>query len=385
MRRKIRIPIAQPDLTGRENEFVGRCLSSSWISSKGAFITNFEHSFASFIGTRYAVATSNGTVALHLAITALGIGFGDEVLVPDLTFVATANAVTYTGATPVLVDIEKDTWCISPVEMEKKITRRTKAVVVVHLYGRPASMAKIAELAKKYDLKVIEDAAEAHGAEVFVTSHKSLKKRKARKEKEEWRKIGSIGDASCFSFYGNKIITTGEGGMVTTNNKMLAQKMRMLKDHGQDPKRHYYHPVIGFNYRMTNIEAAIGCAQLERIHSFLRKRASIAQTYSKLLQSVAGITPHPRNSDERSVYWMYSILIDKPYPLTRNELMKNLEKDGIESRPFFYPLHTLPPYLLKDTFPESSYLSDHGMNLPTSTSLQDNEIRWIVSRIRRWA
>ncbi|MBI2617092.1 DegT/DnrJ/EryC1/StrS family aminotransferase [Candidatus Gottesmanbacteria bacterium] len=369
------IPIAHPDLHGNEAKYVESCLSSSWISSKGNFITKFEEQFAKYIGTKYAIAVSNGTVALHLSLVGLGIGKGDEVLIPDLTFVATANAVTFTGATPVFIDVDDSSWGISPQMLEKKVTKHTKAIIVVHLYGRPADMESIIPIAQKFNLKIIEDAAEAHGAEV------SLK----NKNKTNWKKVGSIGDVGCFSFYGNKIITTGEGGMITTNNSSLVEKMRMLRNHGQDLKRQYYHSVVGFNYRMTNIQAALGCAQLERIDQFLQKRVLIAQKYTMKLKDIPGIIPHPRKAGERSVYWMYSILVRKPYSLTSDKLMKNLGKENIETRPFFYPLHILPPYRMKGEFPVSNYLSRHGVSLPSSVFLRNEEIEVIAAIIRKYA
>jgi perosamine synthetase len=357
------IPVAKPDLGGNERKYLNKCISSSWISSKGEFIDKFEAGFAKFIKTRYAVSTSNGTTALHLALVALGIGEKDEVIVPDLTFIASANAVSYTGAKAVLVDVERKTWNIDPKKIQQKISSKTKAIMIVHLYGHPANMDQIIPIAKKNNLIIIEDAAEAHGAEVKM---------------KQWSKVGSIGEVGCFSFYGNKIITTGEGGMVVTNNRELADKMRMLRDHGQKPDRRYYHEVIGFNYRMTNLQAAIGLAQLERIDKFIKLKRLIAQFYNKHLKNIPGIILPPQEGWARSVFWMYSILIDKPYPYTRDQLIYILQKKNIESRPFFYPLHSLPPYKIKDDFKNSDYLSQHGLNLPSSVTLTKKDIQRIA-------
>lgn len=365
------IPVAEPDLSGNERKYLLDCLSSSWISSKGKFIEKFEENFARFIGCKFGVSTSNGTTALHLALVALGIGRGDEVIVPDLTFIASSNVVVYTGAKPVLVDVERQTWNIDPEKIEQAVSPKTKAIIVVHLYGHPANMNKIIPLAKKHNLFVIEDAAEAHGAEIRIQNKKT------------WIKVGSIGDVGCFSFYGNKIITTGEGGMVVTNNKKLAENIKILRDHGQTPTRRYYHEVIGFNYRMTNLQAAIGCAQLERIEEFIERKRKIARLYNSHLKNIPGITLPPEVSWAKSVYWLYSILINKPYPKGRDQLIKFLLKENIESRPFFYPLHQLPPYKQKGNFPNANFLSKSGISLPSSCRLKDEEIEKIVGIIKR--
>lgn len=372
MQKKLFIPIAAPDLKGNEKKYLDECIKSSWISSKGRFIDLFEEKFAEFIGCKYAVSVANGTVALHLVLVAMGIKKGDEVIVPDLTFIASANAVYYTGATPVLVDVEKETWNLDPDEIEKHITSQTKAIIPVHLYGHPANMLEILRVARKHNLLIIEDAAEAHGAEVNL-GYKG--------KKHDWQKMGTIGDAGIFSFYGNKIITTGEGGMVVTNSKALAQKMRILRDHGQTLEKRYYHEIIGFNYRMTNMQAAVGLAQLERMEKFLKEKNKIAAYYDKHLENIPGITLPPKKDWAKSVYWMYSVLVDKPFKLTRDELMKVLEQNNIETRPFFYPVHLMPPYKLKNNFPVSEYLSSHGINLPSSILLTGDQLERIVKVI----
>lgn len=379
------IPVAQPDLSGNEKKYLLNCLSSSWISSKGKFINNFEESFAKFIGSKFAISTSNGTTALHLAVAALGIGKGDEVIVPDLTFIASANVVSYTGAKPVLVDVDRQTWNIDPDKIEQSISKRTKAILVVHLYGYPANMNKTIPLAKKHNLFVIEDAAEAHGAEIRMRLRHLGGGRMDSRPKGGgiWRKVGSIGDVGCFSFYGNKIITTGEGGIVVTNNRKLAEKIRILRDHGQTPTRRYYHEVIGFNYRMTNLQAAIGCAQLERIEEFIERKRKIARLYNSHLKNIPGITLPPGTPWAKSVYWLYSILINKPYPKGRDQLIELLLKENIESRPFFYPLHQLPPYKQKGNFPNANFLSKSGISLPSSCTLTDEEIEKIAGIIKR--
>lgn len=364
-----RIPIASPDLTGNEAAYLAECIQSGWISSKGPFVDRFEKGFAGFCGTSYAVSTSNGTAALHLALTALGISPGDEVIMPDLTFVASANAIVACGAKPVLVDIEKDTWCIDAGLIEKHITKKTKAIMVVHLYGHPADMQAVLKIAKKHKLHVIEDAAEAHGAEV-------------RTGKGVWKKVGSIGDVGCFSFYGNKIITTGEGGMVVTSNKKLYEYMRVLRDHGQDPNKRYYHRVIGFNYRMTNMQAAIGVAQLERIDSFLAKKREIAASYKVALEGIAGVTCMKEAPWAKSAYWMFGILVDSPYILSRDKLLAHLSKNGVESRPFFYPVHMLPPYKSSGSYPVAQIIAAQGISLPSGVTLTRSDISDISTIIK---
>lgn len=403
------IPVSYPDLTGgNERKYLLDCFDSSWISSKGEYIKKFEYNFAKYIGVRFGVATSNGTTALHLAISALGLGPGDEVIVPNLTFVASANVVRYTGAKPVFVDVDRETWGMNPTAVEKAITKRTKVVMPVHLYGQPADMGRLLDIAKNNNLVIIEDAAEAHGAEVRVKKHElgimnnesrsmsrhsrispdggklRIKNQELRIKDYEWRKVGSLGKVGCFSFYGNKIITTGEGGMVVTDDEKLAQKMRILRDHGQNPDKRYYYDVIGFNYRMTNMQAAIGMAQFERIEKLIAKKREIARCYEKYLKGIKGIFLAPKLSWSKGVYWMYSVLIDRPYQKTRDEMMDILQKENIETRPFFYPVSTLPPYKQFGDFAQSIYLSAHGVNLPSGTTLSEDDITRVAKVFQKY-
>jgi perosamine synthetase len=367
MNRQNFIPVAEPCLDGNELAYVVDCVQSGWVSSLGTYIQRFEEEFAAFCGTSYAVATSNGTTALHLALAVLGIGPGDEVIVPTLSFVATANAVAYTGAKPVFVDSEPYTWNINPELIRKKITPRTKAIIPVHLYGHPADMKPILEIAAQGDghseLFVIEDAAEAHGALY------------------NGRRVGSLGCLNAFSFYGNKIITTGEGGMLTTSDESLAQSARFLRDHAMSPEKRYWHPQIGYNYRLTNIQAALGLAQIESINRFMQRKRQIAQTYNTLLAGIPGIILPPEADWATSVYWMYSILITEDYPLSRDELRAYLSEQGIDSRPFFYPIHTMPPYDAGERHPVAEKLSQQGINLPSSVKLTDDDLHRIADAI----
>ena len=361
------IPVYTPLLDGREEKYVLDAVRSGWISSLGRYVTRFEEDFARFCGVRAAVSVCNGTVALHLALHALGIGPGDEVIVPSLTFVATANAVHYTGATPVFADVDAATWCIDPADVARRITPRTRAIMPVHLYGHPAPMAAIRALAKEHDLFVVEDAAEAHGAQIGE------------------RMAGSLGDIGAFSFYANKIITTGEGGMLTTDDDALAARCRMLRDHAMPPQRRYWHDEVGFNYRMTNLQAAVGVAQMERIDSLVARKRSIAARYLDQLAGIPGITLPAERTGYTNVYWMVSILAEPPFPLDRDALILALREQGIDSRPFFHPLDTLPPYFSPTPRPVSLRLSRIGVNLPSSPALSDAQVDYICTTIRALA
>lgn len=358
------IPVAQPVLGKEEEDLVLEGIRSGWVSSAGKYIQEFENAFAKFCNTKYGVTTSNGTTALHLALAAAEIGPEDEVLIPSMTFVATANAVSYTGATPIFIDSELETWNIDPEKIKEKINPHTKAIIPVHLYGHPAEMGMIMKIAKKYGLLVIEDAAEAHGALY------------------RGKKVGSIGDAGCFSFYGNKIITTGEGGMIVTNNKSFADKVRMLRDHGASKKRKFYHPKLGFNYRMTNLQAALGLAQMRRIDEFIKRKIEIAAIYEELLKPlVPKVTLQPRASWAKNVYWMYSILVNGRGKKNRDFLIKELRKEKIDSRPFFFPIHATPRYKTGEKLVNTEYLGHAGMNLPSSVNLEKDKIEFICQKI----
>jgi perosamine synthetase len=362
------IPVSEPTLAGNEKAYVLDCLETNWISSIGKYIEQFEEAFAAFCGVKHAMSCCNGTAALHVALLAMDVGPGDEVIVPTLTFVATANAVTYCGARPVMVDSEAETWNIDPNKILEKITSRTKGIIAVHLYGHPADMDPILRIARKHKLFVLEDAAEAHGAEY----------KKA--------KVGSLSDIATFSFYGNKIITTGEGGMVVTNDPTIAAKVRQLKGQGMDPERRYWFPVIGYNYRMSNVAAAIGLAQLERIEHQIARRREIADQYMDELARIKGISIQPEKPWARNVYWMTSALLEEDLPVARNDLMARLAEAGIETRPFFYPMHTLPMYQ-KDAagmrFPVANHLAINGLNLPSSAALSHEDVSYVCNKLIR--
>jgi perosamine synthetase len=360
------IPVSEPALVGNEKQYVLDCLETSWISSNGEYISRFEQAFAAFCGTNYALTVANGTMALHAALLGLGVGPGDEVIVPTLTYIATANAVKYCRARPVFVDSEPETWNIDPHRIEEKITSRTRGIIPVHLYGHPADMDPILAIARKHSLFVLEDAAEAHGA-----TYKG-------------RRVGSLGNAAVFSFYGNKIITTGEGGMVVTNDENLAFRIRQLKGQGQDPTKRYWFPIVGYNYRMTNISAAIGLAQLEKADWHIAKRREVASLYQKRLSGIAILYLQPELPFAKNVYWMNCIVLHPETKISRDELMRELLDRGIETRPFFFPIHTLPAYASLETnnpYPIAKSVSSRGINLPSSAKLSFDEVNYVCDCI----
>jgi perosamine synthetase len=360
------IPVAQPVIGELETRYVLEALSEGQVSSRGRFVTAFEEQFAAMAGARYGVATCNGTCALHLALLAAGIGRGDEVLVPSLTFVATANAVRYVGGTPVFVDILPTYWGIDPDLVSQKITAKTRAIIPVHLYGHPVEMDSIIEIARENGLAVIEDAAEAHGA-----TYKG-------------RPVGALGTAGIFSFFGNKIMTTGEGGMLVTNDALLAERARQFRDHGSDPVVRYWHPVIGYNYRMTNLQAALGLAQLEQLDGFLVRKREIANLYHQILGGLPGLVAQSEESWASPVYWMVSFLVKPGSRVNRDLLMQTLKDKNIETRPFFHPMHTLPPYQGPgvERCPVAEEVAGQGINLPSGVPLTDQEVERVAKEIR---
>jgi perosamine synthetase len=360
------IPIMEPWLDQQEIDLVMDCLKSGWISSQGKYIAEFEEAFSGFCGSRFGVATSNGTTALHLALLTLGIGPGDEVIVPALSFIATANVVVYTGAKPVFADVDEKTWTLDPSGLRPLITDRTKAIIPVHLYGHPADMGPIVKLAEEYHLWVIEDAAEAHGAEYNGS------------------KVGSLGHMGCFSFYGNKIISTGEGGMIVTDNPEWVDKARILRDHGMSKERKYWHPVLGYNFRMTNIQAAIGLGQMNKIERIIDQKRRIAQTYARGLEGVKGIVLPPEESWGKSVFWLYSILIRPETGKKRDDLIEYLHRFQVASRPVFFPMPDMPFYAAGDHFPAAQKISEQGISLPSGSALTPEQIHTIVELIRQF-
>jgi perosamine synthetase len=359
------LPLVDPIFWGNEITYVNECILTGWVSSAGKFVTQFEESFAAFCEARYAVAVCNGTCALHLALLAMDIGPGSEVIVPTLSFIASANAVTYTGARPVFADSEPRTWNLDGEKIEKLITPKTRAIMPVHLYGHPVDMDKITEIARRHKLAVIEDAAEAHGALC------------------RGKKVGALGDIGCFSFYGNKIITTGEGGMIVTNRKDLADRMRMLRDHGMSREHRYVHPVLGYNYRLTNIQAALGVAQMERIEAILTQKRQVASAYAAALQNIKGISTTAEEKWARSVFWLNNIFVDEgQFGMNRDQLMQFLGKRSIDTRPLFPPIHQQPIYNTGEHLPIAEEASRRGLSLPSAVNLTLAEVERIAATIR---
>lgn len=363
------IPVAAPDLSGNEEKYVVDAIRSSWISSSGAYITRFEKEFAGLCGSGAALGLCNGTVALHLALMGLDVRPGDEVLVPSLTYIATANACRYVGAEPVFVDVDPETWCIDPKKLEAAITRRTRGIIAVHLYGHPADMDAINHIAAVHGLWVVEDAAEAH----FATY--------------KGRPVGSLSRVATFSFYGNKIITSGEGGAVTVSDPQLELRMRTLRGQGVDPSRRYFFPVTGYNFRMTNIAAAMLCAQLERREAIVTKRRQIYRWYRQHMADIAGIRFQPVAPWAEITPWLMCLLVEREFGKSRDQLMASLAQDQIETRPFFIPLHSLPPFREASTkrgevLPVTDHLAAVGVNLPTYPAMTEEHVVRIAQAVR---
>jgi perosamine synthetase len=365
-----KIPVSAPDLVGNEERYVTDAIRSSWISSTGVYIEKFEREFAEACGTRSAITVANGTIALHLAMLALGVRPGDEVLVPALTYVATANAVRYVGGEPVFVDVDPATWCLDSTKLEDAITRRTRGIIAVHLYGHPADMDAINRIAGIHGLWVVEDAAEAH----FATY--------------KGKPVGGLADIGTFSFYGNKLITSGEGGAVTVSDPRLELRSRTLRGQGMDPSRRYYFPVTGYNFRLTNIACAILCAQIERRDAIVEHRREIFSTYRSGLAGIPGIGFQPVAEWAVPAPWLFCITVDpRAYGRTRDELAHQLDGAGIDTRPFFIPLNTLPPYregalARGDAVPVAESLGESGLNLPTFGGLTQDDQTRIVRAVR---
>ncbi len=367
------IPVSKPIIAKNAKKYLLDCLTSGWVSSKGPYVKRFEKSFAKFVGVKYAIATSSGTAALHLSLAAIRIGPGNEVIIPSLTMIATALPIIYCQAKPVLVDSEEVTGNINASEIEQKITKNTKAIIIVHLNGHPVDIEPILNLAKKHKLAVIEDAAEAHGAQYLLGN--------------TWKKVGSLGDLGCFSLYGNKLVTAGEGGMVTTNNKDLAERVKYFRNLARSSKKHFYHQEVAFAYRMSALQAALGLAQLEEFERFLQIKNQLAETYLSNLSNLSSLILPSEKTGVKRIYWNYDILVKDLK--TRDKLVKFLQKKGIESRIFVIPMHLQPAFtrlgLFKGkTYPISEKLSNQGLSLPLGLALRINEVKYICNQIKQF-
>ncbi len=355
------IPLYCPDLSGNEREYVLQCLDTSWISSSGEFISRFEHAFAEITAIPHAIAVSNGTVALHLALHCLGIGPGDEVIVPTFTYIASVNTIAQTGAVPVFAESRCDDWLLDPDDVVRKITARTRAILPVHLYGAVCDMGSLCRIAERYGLAIVEDCAEAIGA-TFGGAH-----------------VGSFGDVGTFSFFGNKTITTGEGGMVATRNSALAERMRRVKGQGQSATRRYWHTEIGFNYRMTNICAAIGLAQLEHYGLMLARKRAIFDQYRRLLAG-APVTLQKPLPSVGAADWLFTLLL--PEGIDRDTVMDLLGSEGIETRPTFFCAHEMPMYTRGHRFPVGEEISRRGLSLPSYPGMTSGDVERVATALR---
>lgn len=363
------LPVNEPLLDGREKELLMQCIDTGWISSDGPFVAEFENQFAKYIGVKYGVAVCNGTAALETALYAAGISPGDEVILPSFTIISCVLAVLRLGAVPVLVDAELETWNMDVTQLEARITPKTKAIMPVHIYGHPVDMDPLLQLAKKHNLLVIEDAAEVHGAEY------------------KGRKCGSIGHISAFSFYANKIITTGEGGMVLTSDSAMAERARSYRNLCFRPEKRFLHTELGQNYRMTNLQAALGVAQVERIEEFVMIKRRLGAYYRNKLADIKGIKGQVEKPWAKTVYWMYCIELDKTLGITAEEMMSTLAKKGIGTRPFFLGLHEQPALhkmglFQNEYYPVTERIARQGLYLPSGLTLKESQVDEVVSAVR---
>jgi len=364
------IPVSTPSLSGADAEAVAACIRDGWISSEGPQVAEFESRFADTVGMPHAVAVANGTAALDLALEALGIGPGDEVIMPSFTIVSCLNHVLRSGATPVFVDCSPDTWNIDVSGVEEAITPQTKAIIVVHIYGLPADIDRVVALANTHNIEVIEDSAEAHGQHL------------------EGRTLGSFGTLSTFSFYSNKLITTGEGGMVLSTNAALADSVRSLRNLSFDPQRRFVHESIGWNYRMTAMQAALGLSQLGRMAELLAYKQDVGRYYQQGMQEWTGVTrPMATYRGSENVYWVFGIVLPPEHQLSAQRAMELLRDKGIGTRPFFYPLHQ-QPVLAKYGFahqkplPVSEWLGEQGFYLPNGADLTHSQLDYVMESVR---
>jgi perosamine synthetase len=364
------IPVNTPLLDGNELKYVSECIETGWISSEGPFIKEFEEKFSQRVERKHGIAVANGTAALDIAIEALGIGKGDEVIMPTFTIISCINQIIRNGAIPVFIDSDPLTWNMKVHELESKITRLTKAIMVVHIYGLPVDMAPILTLAKKYDLKVIEDAAEMHGQTYYD------------------KPCGSFGDISTFSFYPNKHITTGEGGMIVTDDEELAEKCRSLRNLCFQPQKRFVHEHLGWNYRMTNLQAALGIAQLERLDAHIEKKRQIGKIYNSLFKSLTNIQlPLVKTEYAENIYWVYGIVLGEDMKVNAESMMKKLAAKGVGTRPFFYPMHLQPVFtkmgmFINEVYPIAENLAEFGFYLPSGLGITEEEQFEVAFRLK---
>lgn len=358
------ISVSEPQIGQNEIKYVLDCLNTGWISSAGSYIEAFENQWAAYCGRKFGVAVSNGTVALEAALAVLELEPGDEVIMPSFTIISCALAIVECGAVPVLVDCEPDTWCMNVSQIEAKITERTRAIMVVHIYGHPVDMDPVIDLAKKYSLKIVEDAAEVHGADY------------------KGKKSGSFGELSCFSFYANKIVTTGEGGMVLTDDELLAGKLRAHRNLCFKPERRFYHTELGHNYRMTNIQAAIGLAQMELVEDHVAHKRWMAAEYTRRLQGIKELQLPIEKPWAKNVYWMYGVILDESNGMDAVEFARRLKAEGVETRPFFLGMHEQPVFhdrglFIGEKYPVTERIARQGLYLPSGLTITEEQIEFV--------
>jgi perosamine synthetase len=371
------IPVNEPSLDEREMVYVSECVRTGWVSSAGRFINEFEERWAAYCNRRYGIAVSNGTTALQLAVACLELKPGDEVIMPSFTIVSCALAVIYNGGLPVLVDSDPKTWCMDVTQIEKKITPRTRAIMPVHIYGHPVDMDPVINLAEKHGLSIIEDAAEVHGAEYLSgrNTNNSI-----------WRRCGSFGSLSCFSFYANKLITTGEGGMVLTDDAILAEKARSLRNLCFQPDRRFYHQELGFNFRLTNLQAALGIAQLERIDEIVSRKRWMGKEYAHRLKDIKGLQLPVEESWARNVYWMYGVVLSEEMGMDASQFAQKLKEHEVETRPFFLGMHEQPIFhkrglFLNERHPVAERLARQGLYFPSGLALTEEQLSQVCGAV----
>jgi len=360
-----KILYAKPSITQKEIDYVTDAISNGWGEKCYEYINKFENIFNTYIEAKQSFATSSCTGALHMTLAAMGVGFSDEVIVPDITWSASVVPITYLGAKPVFVDVLQDTWCINPEKIEKAITKKTKAIIAVHLYGNLAEMIEINNIAKKHNLYVIEDAAEALGSEYFG------------------KKTGSIGDAGVFSFHGTKTITTGEGGMITLNNEKLIEKIKILSNHGRNPKekRMFWVEEIGYKYKISNLQAALGFGQMERVEELVEKKRKIFNCYQNNFSNINEIALNPEKSNTKNSYWMPTIIFSKSLNLNRADFIQYMKEKGMDIRNFFYPNSMFPMFKKAENNIVSYEIYDRGINLPAYFDMTNDEIEYVSENI----
>jgi len=371
------ISVNEPLFGQRESEYVTDCIRTGWISSAGRYIDQFENQWAAYCGRRYGIGVSNGTVALQAAVACLGLKPGEEVIVPTFTIISCALAVVYGGGVPVLVDCDPRTWCMDVAQVKQRITDRTRAVMPVHIYGHPVNMDPILDLAETHGLAVIEDAAEVHGAEYLTGRHTTH---------PTWRRCGSFGTLSCFSFYANKLITTGEGGMVLTDDPELADKLRSMRNLCFQSTRRFHHEELGFNFRLTNLQAAVGVAQLERIEEIIARKRWVGHEYNRRLGGIKNLQLPAEEPWARNVYWMYGVVLAEEAGMDASVFAERLKQRGIETRPFFLGLHEQPAFhqrglFLRERHPVAERIARQGLYLPSGLALTEEQIARVCDTV----